>query len=246
MKHTLGPILLVLMALTLFPHEGAAGEWGVGVGIALNQAPHRGVDTDIVGGPFPFYEGERLSVGFGSMSYRLINSDKLQFSLLGRARFDGYDPDKSSALSGMQKRDPSFDVGFSAGTGGLWGIASLTVSGDALGVHKGFEVSALYEYPIQLRRWTIVPSVGVNWRSAELIDYYYGVRATEASSSRAQYNGRAATNVSVGLSGAYKINGHWSAIGGVEYVRLSDSIQSSPIIESNHEASVFSALVYRF
>ncbi len=246
MKHALGPVLLVLLGLTLLAAESSAGEWGLGVGVAANQAPQQGADTDIVGGPFPFYEGERLSVGFGAVSYALVKSDHFRFALEGQVRFDGYDPDESPALAGMEERDPTFDAGFSIATGGPWGVASLKVVGDALGIHKGYEVSASYQYPIQLKRWTVVPSIGVNRRSAKLVDYYYGVRAAEAADDRPTYAGESVVNTSIGFNVTYKITRRWHAVGGAEYVHLGDSINASPIIEKDHEASVFSALVYRF
>lgn len=246
MKRAPGLLLLVLLALNLIPVESPAGEWGLGIGVAAYQPPQQGVDSEVVGGPFPYFEGERLSLGFGSIGYALTNADRFRFSLEGQMRFDGYDPDASPALAGMGQREPTFDAGFSVASGGPWGIATLQVLGDALGVHKGYEISGSYQYPIQFNRWTVVPSISVNWLSAELVDYYYGVRSAEAVDGRAAYAGNPVVNTTVGLNVTYKLTNRWHAVGGAEYVNLGDSIESSPIIAKDHEASVFTALVYRF
>lgn len=246
MKHTQGLLLLALLALTLIPVDCPAGEWGLGVGVAARKPPQLGADTEVVAMPFPFYEGERLHASFGTVSYALATSDRVSFALEGQLRFDGYDPDESAALSGMKERDVTLDAGFSLSTSHDWGIASLKVMGDALGVHKGYEISASYQYPIQHNALTIVPSLSVDVPSAELVDYYYGVRTAEAITDRQAYTGKSVVNVSVGVTMMYQVADHWQLIGGAEYVRLGDGITDSPIIENDHEATVFSALVYRF
>ena len=166
----------------------------------------------------------------------------------GTERIRTSDPclsDDSAALTGMKDRDVTLDAGFSITIGNAWGIASLNIVGDALGIHKGYEVSASYQYTIQLKSWIIVPSIGVNLPSAELVDYY-GVRAAEAATGRPSYSGKSVVNTSIAVNVMYKIADHWQVIGGAEYVRLGDGITDSPIIERNHEATVFSALMYRF
>lgn len=246
MKQALGPLLLVLMTASLVPNVGRAGEWGIGIGIAAHQPPQQGADIEIDGGPFPFYEGDRLSLSFGSVSYRLIDLKGFQLALEGQARFDGFDPKDNSALAGMQKRNPALDAGFSLATSGRWGAAQLRFLGDVTGTHQGYEIAASYQVPYQSGRWTVVPSIELKWRSADLVDYYYGVRVSEANATRPAYAAGRATNISAGLTAAYKLTQRWQILAGAEYLRLDDSIKSSPIIEKNHEASIFSALIYRF
>ena len=246
MKQLRGPVSLVLLAMSQVPGAALAGQWGVGVGVAAHQPSQQGTDIEIDGGPFPFYEGDRLNLSFGSISYRLVGTERWQLALEGQARFDGFDPDKSAALAGMEKRNPAIDGGVSLSTGGAWGVAQLRLLADVTGTHKGYEIAASYQIPYESGRWTFVPSVEVKWRNADLVDYYYGVRESEANATRPAYSASSATNVSVGLTAAYKLTQNWQLIGGTEYQRLDDSIKASPIIEKNHEASVFSALIYRF
>jgi len=243
-KHRLLP--LVLLAMTLIPVNSPAGEWGLGIGFAARQPPQQGAATEVVALPFPSYEGEQLSLGFGWISYALTNSERFRLALEGQLRFDGYDPDASAELTGMKPRDLTLDAGFSITTGDAWGIANLKVMADALGKHEGYEVSVAYQYPIQLERWTIVPSIGVNLPSAKLVDYYYGVQITEATAGRPSYSGRSVVNTSVGVNLMYEVNSHWQVIGGAEYIHLGSGITDSPIIERDHDAGLYSAVVYHF
>ena len=106
-------LVLSLIALSLIPTDCYAGEWGLGIGIAAQRPPQKGTYTQVVALPFPSYEGERLSLGFGSIGYALANTERFRFAVEGQLRFDGYDPDDSQALAGLEERDVTLDAGFS-------------------------------------------------------------------------------------------------------------------------------------
>ncbi|MDH3274709.1 MAG: MipA/OmpV family protein [Gammaproteobacteria bacterium] len=246
MKTIYRPLLVVIAATILVPSVVQAGEWGIGVGVVRHGPAQQGADAAITGGPFPFYEGERLSLGFGAISYAFADVSGMRLALEGQPRFEGFDPTKSDALVGMHKRNPAFDIGFSLSSDGVWGQAQLRAVADITGTHDGYEVSASYQYPLQSGRWTLVPSTGLNWRSKKLVDYYYGVREDESRAGRPSYVGRSGLSATVGLAADYRLTEHWNVVAGADLTYLGDSIQDSPIIEKNHETSLFTALVYRF
>ncbi len=240
------PLLLVIAATILAPAVAQAGEWGIGVGVVRHGPAQQGADAELTGGPFPFYEGERLSFRFGSISYAIADVSGIRLALEGQPRFEGFDPTKSDALLGMHKRNPAFDIGFSLSSGGLWGQAQLRATADITGTHDGYEVSANYQYPIQSGRLTLVPSSSLDWRSKKLVDYYYGVRADESRAGRPAYIGRSGLSATVGLGVDYRLGEHWNVAAAADFTYLDDGIKDSPIIEKNHETSLFTALVYRF
>ncbi len=242
-------VIVAGAALTGFlvvPAASHAGEWGLGIGVAGQQPPQDGADRQVVALPFPSYEGERLAVGFGSIGFRLAKSEHLRFAVEGQLRFDGYDPDESPSLNGLEERDITLDAGFSVSTSQKWGVASLKVMADALGVHEGYEISASYQRPIEFDRWTIVPGITAAWSSADLVEYYYGVRTDEATPDRPAYSGGSTVNVSATVNASYRFTNHWQVIGGAQYTRLGSEITDSPIIGRDYEAMVYSAIVYRF
>lgn len=241
-----GIAIFVLVGLTLVATGSNAGEWGLGVGIAAQQPPQEGADNQVVALPFPSYQGERLSLDFASIAYALAKTDGFQFAIEGQLRFDGYDPDESKALAGLEERDVTLDAGFSVTTGDEWGVASLKVMADVLGVHKGYEISASYQYPMQFDRWTVVPGIKASWPSDELVRYYYGVRLDEATADRPAYSGRSVMNASAAINTAYQLTDSWEIIGGAEYTHLGDGITDSPIIAKDHEVIMYSAIVYHF
>lgn len=245
MKQTHG-LLILAMTCLLLPANGHAGEWGLGLGVAAQRPPQQGTDTQVVVLPFPSYEGERLSLDFGSIGYALATSERIRFAVEGQLRFDGYDPNESAALAGLEERDLTLDVGVSLTVGDAWGIASFKIMGDALGVHNGYEISGSYLYPLQFKRLTIMPSIGVKMPSAELVEYYYGVRTAEATESRPVYSGKSVVNGFVSVNLMYELADSWEIIGGAQYVRLGSGISDSPIIERDSETLAYSAIVFRF
>ena len=246
MKLIYGLLVPALMGLTLISDECRAGEWGLGLGVAVQSPPQQGADTDVVTVPFPSYEGERLSLNFGSIAYSLTSSGRFRFAVEGQLRFDGYDPDESQALAGLEERDLTLDAGFSVTASDDWGIVTFKVLGDALGVYEGYEISASYQYPIPFKRWTLVPSIGLNLSSAELVEYYYGVKPNEVTDDRTAYSGKSVVNATAGLNAMYKLTNHWEIIGGAEVTFLGDGITGSPIIAEDSEVIAYTALVYRF
>ena len=246
MRQAVSKSLAVSLGTTILAAGVSAGEWGLGMGIAAQQTPQIGTDPQVVVLPFPSYTGERLSLDFGSASYALTRSEQFRVTLEGQLRFDGYEPDDSDDLTGLDERDITLDAGLGFSSSNDWGIVRVKLLADALGVHEGYELSASYEYPLQFDRWTVVPSIGVQMPSDELVEYYYGVRPEEATERRPFYKGKSVVNATVGATAFYSLGSRWQFMGGGQYVRLGDGITDSPIIERDYEFTVFSAIVYRF
>lgn len=127
-----------------------------------------------------------------------------------------------------------------------WGDIQLQVLGDLTNTHKGFEVWASYAFPWQSGDWNIVPSVGLNWKSSHLLDYYYGIRDYEVEQNRPAYKGSSGFNGFARLSVAYHINDNWGITGIAEYETLSRSIRNSPIVDEDGIGTLFIGLMYNF
>jgi len=237
---------LVATTAVFTSYPAQAGNWGVGMGLTAYQPPIEGVDTTFYPLPFIYYEGERLSLNLGSVSYRLINTESFQFAVLGQARFQQYDPDDSDALKGMDKRDISIDVGGSATLVDSWGIAALTIVTDASDKHNGQEVSLAYSVPFFGKEWLLKPTLGVRWQSDDLVDYYYGVRSSEARQNRPTYQGNSAFSSFAGLEVAYMLTRHWILFGDATYAYLGKDIRDSPIVGQSYEASGSLGFLYEF
>ena len=246
MKQARNLPMVALVSLILISADCRAGEWGLGAGVAAQRPPQEGTDTEVVFWPFPSYEGERLSLGFGYGSFALLSSQRFRVAAEGQLRFPGYDPDSSAALDGLKRRDLTLDLGFSFMASGEWGIATFKLLGDTLRVQEGYEISALYQYPIQFNRLAIVPAIGIELPSDELVRYYYGVEPTETADGRPAYSGKSTLNTTARLDLMYELSSEWEIIGGAEYTHLGEGITDSPIIARSNEVVIYSAIIYHF
>jgi outer membrane scaffolding protein for murein synthesis (MipA/OmpV family) len=127
-----------------------------------------------------------------------------------------------------------------------WGDLQLQVLSDISFTHKGFEVWASYAYPWQHENWKLVPSLGINWKSSNLLNYYYGVRGGEETSVRSAYTATSGFNSFVKLSLSYRINDNWGIVGVAEYETLSRSIRLSPIVDRQSIETLFIGIMYNF
>jgi outer membrane protein len=127
-----------------------------------------------------------------------------------------------------------------------WGDLQLQVLSDISFTHKGVEVWVSYAYPWRHGNWKFVPSVGINWKSSNLLDYYYGVRKEEANQVRPAYRANSGFNSFAKLSLSYRINDNWGVVGVAKYEALSRSIRESPIVDSQSIETLFIGIMYNF
>lgn len=146
----------------------------------------------------------------------------------------------------IPRRGVAVDGGIELIYGGDWGDIQIQALSDWSFTHKGFEFWASYAYYWRFGNWRLSPSIGLNWKSSDLLDYYYGVRESEATSSRPAYHAASGFNSFARLSLAYRFNDNWSIVGVAEYENLSRSIRHSPIVDRDNIETLFIGLMYRF
>ena len=216
--------------------------WGAGIAVISQREGYRGADTDTMVIPVAFYEGEKLYWRGPEVGFKLSDN----FTLLGEYRFDGFDDGDSDFFEGMEKRKGTFDLGFSyefeLGPGEL----EIGATMDVLGEHEGYEFGASYGVGFPAFGGMISPFVEVSYLSDDLVDYYYGVRASEVTESRGFYEGSNTINYGFGVSGFWRINENQNVIANINYEILGSDIEDSPLMEEGESAGLFVAWSYNF
>ena len=143
----------------------------------------------------------------------------------------GWKRNDDAMLAGMEDRGTSLDGSINL----LWRTPVVNIGlnyyHDLLNVSDGSSVTLRLSHNFLLGpKFRVTPSAGWEWQSAELVDYYYGVRTSEALPSRPAYQGRGTVNMSLGVNGAYQMSREWSLLGGLHNTRLGDGIADSPIV----------------
>ena len=168
----------------------------------------------------------------GQLGVYVLSSDdhRARLALALKAR-RGYDPADYAGLAGMDKRATSAE----AGLHGIWltraALISYGVFTDVSGHSHGNSAQLRLAHPFRIApRWHLTPSVGAEWLSDKVVDYYYGVKPSEATPARPAYTGTASVNLRAGLMLSHRLAHAWSLFGGVGVTRLGSGISASPIV----------------
>jgi outer membrane protein len=127
-----------------------------------------------------------------------------------------------------------------------WGQLRAEFVHDALNVTKGEELRFGYSYDWNSGRWHLRPALTLMQRSGRLNNYYYGVRADEATLNRPQYMPGAGTDAWLGLYGYYDISRGWRALGGIGVNLLDNRVRNSPIVRDGTRPTAFLGAAYDF
>ncbi len=220
--------------------------WTLGVlGISRDTA-YRQLDDDTLAVPFAQYDGERFYWRGLRAGWRAFEDDKFEFDLIAQIRTDGYDPDESPFFVGMDERERSLDVGASATVRPGFGDISASIVTDALGRSDGQEVTVSWGYSWRVGPIFIRPEIAARWQSQSMVDYYYGVRPSEATALRPAYEADSAVFADASLNLIIPFSKRWISLLRVGYTRLPDEAANSPIVEDDNELTILAGIGYRF
>jgi len=228
------------------PAEPEKAKVFVGGGAVISSKPYDGVDSKVYPVPMFGYEGDRLYLRGISGGYRLFKHGGWSFGPMVRPRFEGYEADDSDALRGMDDRDLTLDAGVNFEAMTKWGLFGAMFVTDLLGEHDGQECEASYTVLFPYAGFTFIPSVALRWRSENLVDYYYGVKRSEARAGRPAYSPSDTLDPVIRLAVRRKLTDHWGLLVGFQYEWLNDEISDSPIVDDDTAFSVLVGATYTF
>lgn len=225
----------------------ATGGAGLGVATRFESSVYRGGGTrnDLV--PLYLYEGKRVFLEAYRIGLKLDENPDSRFDAFVGYRFEGFPYDRIPAsLAGMTNRGAGVDLGLGYQRRRAWGTLYGEVLTDAAGGSGGSEIRGGYRYDWKIGELQLQPQLAFAWRDARLNNYYYGVRSSEATATRAAYEPGAGLNTELGLSAAYRLSNRWRLIGGVSARRWSSGVRASPIVDNRTQLAAQLGLAYDF
>lgn len=226
--------------------------WAVGLGVISSQEPYTDIDRDNTVLPLLHIENKYIRF-FGTTleaklpGLTLSETNKINFSLLGRWDGAGYESSDSRALAGMDKRKSSIWAGAKV----EWQTSLVNLSADwtydVSGYSKGQQFNLGIDRDWKLSpRLTLTPRIGASWHDSDYIDYYYGVRAHEVRSARPEYHGESGISAEVGLQANYRFNQRHSLILDARVRSLPSEIKDSPLVDDSSENRISIGYMYQF
>lgn len=243
------PLYAALMCALTAPATAADATWVVGLAVVAQDQPYAGTSADF--SVFPLVsrqssdESRFYARGPGVGFWLFDDGSKWRLGLGASARLDGYEAGDSDALFGMAKRRWSIDGGADIEyRSERAGIAALGFDTDLLGRHQGQTARLSWRLPQDILGFS--PEANIWHESADLLDYYYGVRSNEARAGRPAYQADSGTSFGVALQRLQPLSGPWSMTFRFEARTLPSSVKDSPIVDASYRSSAFIALLYSF
>jgi outer membrane protein len=243
-----------LLPLTASATEATEKTRSFGIGLDINNSTQEyvGNDDDYRGELFFEYRGEKFNMDNESASYRFFNRNNVQAEVLVKSVSRGHGFADSTTVAGMDEREVSLDLGLRAGYKTPFGLISIDATKDVGGKHKGAEADLRIgpdfyaERPGKARNADFGVIAGVKWQSEDTVDYYYGVKDSEATATRTAYKGKAATTPYIGLAGQGNITKNLTFNTSAVIMRAPDEISDSPIVDDDHDVQFNAGLTYWF
>lgn len=227
-------------------------DWGLGIGVISKKDAYRGIkrETEVV--PVLRFENEYVEFfGLGLEvklpSLRLGERNRVKFGLVAEYDMSGYEAKDAPVLAGMAERKG----GFWAGAKTEWEneVVDLTAewTADASGNSKGRKFSLGLKKQWHLGQHTMVmPYLTAHQLDKKYVDYYYGVRAAEATAGRAAHVGKGGVNVEIGMRTMYQFDEHHSVLLDLSMTRLAKNIKASPLVDRSSTSKLILGYLYSF
>lgn len=122
----------------------------------------------------------------------------------------------------------------------------LSLKQDISNVHKGQQVGLQYMHRWLWNTFRFTLRTGTDWKSARVIDYYYGVSQRDTDRKELFYNGKSGWQTYMALNVQKPINENWSWLANIGYRRFPKSFTDSPLIAQNNIRNIFLGVAYRF
>ena len=238
--------LALWSATTLAAPDDGSTQWGLGAVATTRQRPYAGDDRQTRFLPLVFVDNRWIRVAGEGIALKLPSAGAFSFDLRAAYVSDGYKSGNAPILDGMADRK----AGIWLGAGTTWHDPLADVSfewlADVSGHSDGQSAKLGIEHAFRMGRFELRPHVALKWLSAKDVDYYYGVRADEATDQRLRYQGRSTFNSELGLHAGYMLTQHQSAFLDVGTTLLGDHITDSPLVGRKTTTGVAIGYLYRF
>jgi outer membrane protein len=239
----------------------AVGGWNfsvaLGAGVRTNPLVN-GQDLPLVVVPQVSYYGNRFFLDNLDLGYSFFDGDRSTVSLIASPGYDrvyfyrsdlqnifvgGFGGNANLAAPSTPERVParSRKVTYLAGPEWTFKYHGITGQLDVLQEitgQKGQEVRAAIGTPVAMPKGTLTGNVGFTWKSANVVNYFYGAPGI--------YDAGSAFDPFLKVGYTLPLSSKWRFNAFAQYEHLSNAIADSPIIADRYVATVFVGAIYAY
>ena len=243
-------LALPVMAADFDPGDDGARPITVGAGVLWRDKVYDDYEDSDKIQPFPLilFEGDRFFVRASNLGWKFVRGSEWEVAAIAEFEGDGYDESSSDTLDGMDDRDPYFGVGGQVTwQPSKWGF-TLKGTTDVASESDGTQIAGNVHWTTKDGAILWRFSGGGTWMSEDYVDYYYGVKSSEAIPGvRPRFSPD--EEMSYDLAGLmiYQQNDSpWLLATGAKYTMYGDEVDDSPITSDDSELSLFLGIGYTF
>ncbi|MEN8304105.1 MAG: MipA/OmpV family protein [Campylobacterota bacterium] len=220
----------------------------IGFGPYIQTQPYENVDNILLPSPVIFYDDGLFYVRWsrGGIYFLGEKNDDYAwgFSLTAQPRTYGYEKNE---IEGMDERERTWEGGlaFSAKTDKAYiEIMALT---DILDRYDSWILRTEVGYDFEFGNFSLYPSLVFMYQSSDFINYYYGVKQNEVTTSNfAQYSPDNGILLGAQAYIKHPLTDKFSAFINLRADRLSQEATDSPIVTEDYIYSGLVSLIYTF
>ena len=226
--------------------EEGGTHWGIGLGVGVERKPYTGIGNKTQALPLLFFDNRYVRIFGPGIDAKLPSAGPVSFTLRAKFSQAGYKESDAPILSGMDKRKAGFLVGGTA----TWHASLADLSGELLtdvtSPRKGAQFKLAAEHEFETGRFSFTPRAAAIWLDRKYVDYYYGVKTTEALATRPQYDGRSTVNAEIALRTGYKLAPQQMLFLDLSGTSLGKGIKDSPLVNRTTQTELRVGYLYRF
>ncbi|MBU1659115.1 MipA/OmpV family protein [bacterium] len=241
-------IILTLFFLQVFA-EDAKQKVAIGAGPYIQTQPYTNADDIVIPSPVIFFDNGIAYVRWTRAGIYFLGQKQEKyawgFSLTAQPRPYGYKPSDSKDLQGMEERKNTWEGGIAFSTQidkTNFEIMALT---DLLNRYDSWLIKAELGYEFTLGDFSFYPSFIAIYQSSEFINYYYGVKQSEAT-IRDAYFPHADMQYGAQSYISYPFTDALSLLINIRADKLSDEAKDSPLVNDDFIYSGLLSLIYTF
>ncbi len=219
----------------------------VGAGAYMQTQPYKGANAKSVPSPVVFFDNHLFYVRWTRVGVYFLGDKKddlsWAFSLTAEPQPLGYNAQESSYLTGMN-RASSLQGGLGFDMQYKESFLNVAIFHDLLNKSNASLARAEFGQHLKIKQLDLYPSLALLYHTAKFNDYYYGVKADEATPQRAIYTPSSSLDYSLQTYAKYSFNGKWATLLNFRIDTLDKEESNAAIVSDSRIYSGLISLLY--
>ena len=234
----LAPIATQTLAAELSSSVGVGGSW--------KQKHIKGEHSSTRAFPYINLEYGAFTASPNGLGANLSTTRSDEFSALLKYRRSPIEQPENRVLRSLDERDDATEVALQWLHKMPYVDVTSSAAFDISDTHEGYEAQVKLSKAFETKIGLMIPAASVAYQSDDLVDYYYGVSAREATPSIGAYDADGTLNSQLSVTHIFPLTDHWHTSTKLSYDHLGSEIADSTIVDRSDFWAATVSVFYTF